>query len=109
MPFQPGNKLAVGNRKQYFSAAIRKHMAQNPEAAAKVVKTLFAAAEAGDVSAARELADRIDGKAVARTELAGANGSALFPVTAINVVGVEPAAIVAGELERIADAEPAAD
>lgn len=78
-------------------------MAQDPNAALRVVKAMFAAAEAGDVSAARELFDRIEGKPVARTELSGANGAALFPVVAINVTGIEPGAV----LEHVANAASA--
>ena len=105
--FQPGNQMAA--RKHKFAGAIRRYLAQNPEALRNVVTQLFAKAEAGDVAALREIADRLDGKSLARSELAGPGGSALFPVTAINVVGVEPAAIVISELQRLAQTEPASD
>lgn len=89
VPFQLGNQLAARpNKRLYFSGAIRRHIKENPTALHDVIKALFAEAAAGDVQAARELADRIDGKAVARTELSGANGAALFPVVAITVIGV---------------------
>lgn len=75
----------------------------------ELVQQTFAMAAAGDVAAIRVIVDRLEGLPKASTELTGANGSALFPVTAINVTGVEPAAIVTRELARLAEPEPAAD
>jgi len=107
MPFAKGNQLAAAPKP--WTRALERHAKQNPDKMAKLAALTFDAALSGDMQAVREIGDRLDGKPKASTEVTGANGSALFPVTAINVVGVEPAAIVAGELERIADAEPAAD
>ncbi len=105
MAFAPGNQAA--RNKGRFAGAIRRHLAQNPEDLRVIVQGLFAAAKGGDIAASRELADRLDGKPKASTEVTGAGGSALFPVTHINVTGVEPAAVVATELARISDTESA--
>ncbi len=64
MPFQPGNKLASGGRKDKpWSDALRLAMCGNDRKAlrdlAEVVKS---AALAGDMQAMKEIGDRLDGK-----------------------------------------------
>lgn len=49
----------------------------------KIAEKVYELAEAGDIQAIKEIADRVDGKAVASTEISGPDGSAL-PVT-VNV------------------------
>ena len=51
-----------------------------------VTEALVAKAESGDVSAIKELGDRIDGKSVATTELTGVDGSNLPISIAIDFV-----------------------
>lgn len=63
---QIGNKNAQKSR--LWSDALRKYAVQNPEALNKAVKTLFDKACDGDVSAAKEIADRLEGKAVQAVE-----------------------------------------
>ncbi len=101
--FQPGNTL--GRNKGRFAGALRRHFAQNPEDLRLAVAQLVSKAKDGDVTALRELADRMDGKPKQSTEHTGANGSALFPVTAISVTGVEPQQVVAEALQVIAESE----
>ena len=55
-----------------------------------VTEALVAKAESGDVSAIKELGDRIDGKSVATTELTGADGSNLPISIGIRFVEPEP-------------------
>lgn len=63
---QIGNKNA--QKPRIWSDALRKYAVQNPEELNKAVKTLFDKACDGDVSAAKEIADRLEGKAVQAVE-----------------------------------------
>lgn len=70
---QIGNKNA--QKPRIWSDALRKYAVQNPKELDRAVKTLFDKACEGDVSAAREIADRLEGKPTQqveqKTELAG--------------------------------------
>lgn len=69
MPFLPGNKLGVGNARkpkvvyQQLIAELNEAASSGePNRLRKVVKALISRAEDGDVAAAKEIFDRVDGK-----------------------------------------------
>ncbi len=69
MPFQPGNKLATGGRKEKpFRDALRAEIAaaeaanDDPRALRKIARKLLGSAAEGDIQAIKEVADRLDGK-----------------------------------------------
>ena len=63
-----GNKYAVGRSGHKWRDAIRKALANDKQALERVAVALIAAAEAGDMTAIKELGDRLDGKAVATVQ-----------------------------------------
>jgi hypothetical protein len=71
MPFKKGSKDAgapMGNdnkrKGKPLSDALRKYAAQNPEKVRKIAEGIFAKAMDGDVQAIKEIADRLEGRAV---------------------------------------------
>jgi hypothetical protein len=63
MPFQPGNSEASKRgQKRRFKAALMRLTDKNPEYLDILAKKLWEQAMTGDVSAVREVADRLDGK-----------------------------------------------
>ena len=75
-----------------FGDTIRRMVVQSDgEIARKVAEALILKAQEGDISAIKEFADRVDGKAVATTELTGLDGSQL-PLS-IGVTFVESSAV----------------
>lgn len=80
-----GNKNNTKN--QYWSDALRKHITQNPKDLADAAQALFTKAKDGDVMAIKEIADRLEGKAVQRVEGSGEDGSF---ITKMVVELVEP-------------------
>lgn len=71
-----------------FYDQLRKIAIQQPQRLVNVAESLFAAAEAMEPWAVKELLDRLDGKAVQQTELTGAEGSPL--VAGIQVTFIKP-------------------
>lgn len=71
-----------------FYDQLRKIAIQNPEKLRNVAESLFAAAEAMEPWAVKELLDRLDGKAVQQTELTGAEGAPLL--SGIQVTFIKP-------------------
>jgi len=71
-----------------FYDQLRKIAIQQPEKLRNVAESLFAAAEAMEPWAVKELLDRLDGKAVQQTELTGAEGSPLL--AGIQVTFIKP-------------------
>jgi hypothetical protein len=71
-----GAPIGNNNNKKnlYWSEALRKHITQNPKDLADAAQALFLKAKEGDVSAIREIGDRLEGKAVQRVEGSGDNG-----------------------------------
>ena len=57
---QPGN--TNGKKPRIFSDALRKHAVQNPELVARAAAALWNLAADGDIAAAREISDRLEGK-----------------------------------------------
>ncbi len=70
-----GNKNNVTGR--LFSDAIRKEAVQNPEKLRKIVKALFDRAGEGDIQAAREIGDRLEGKALATVDITHREGESM--------------------------------
>lgn len=71
-----------------FYDQLRKIAMQDPHKLRNVAESLFAAAEAMEPWAVKELLDRLDGKAVQQTELTGAEGAPLL--SGIQVTFVKP-------------------
>ena len=83
---QPGNNNASKNKP--FLDAMRRALAQNPQKIAKIVNKVLDQAEAGEAWAVKEVADRLDGKAIAIQEIQGPNGAELK--TGVVITFVEP-------------------
>ena len=83
---QPGNNNASKNKP--FLDAMRRALAQNPQKIAKIVDKVLDQAEAGEAWAVKEVADRLDGKAIAIQEIQGPNGAELK--TGVVITLVEP-------------------
>lgn len=63
MPFEPGNKLAVGQKPKQFDAALKRAIAQEDgKRLREAAEQLLDQAASGEAWAIRELADRLDGK-----------------------------------------------
>lgn len=58
---QPGNDNA--KKPRIWSDALRKYAVQNPKTVEKAAKVMWESAAEGDVQAAKEIADRLEGKA----------------------------------------------
>lgn len=54
-----------------WSDALRKYITQNPKDLEAAAKALIAKAKDGDVSAIKELGDRLEGKAMQSVEMSG--------------------------------------
>jgi ribosomal protein L22 len=83
---QPGNNNASKNKP--FLDAMRRALAQNPQKIARIVDKVLDQAEAGEAWAVKEVADRLDGKAIAIQEIQGPNGAELK--TGVVITFVEP-------------------
>jgi hypothetical protein len=70
---QPGNQNAAKGK--IWSDALRLELAQDRQRLRKLIKALMDKAESGDVPALKELADRIEGKAVQPVEGTGEDGA----------------------------------
>lgn len=63
---QPGN--SNGKKPRIWTDALRKYAVQNPQVVAKAAEQMWLSASEGDVAAAKELADRLEGKATQAIE-----------------------------------------
>ena len=70
---QPGNNNATKNKP--FYDAIRRALVQNPHKMANIVDKVIEKAEEGEAWAVKEIADRLDGKAVQATTFEDAEGN----------------------------------
>ena len=68
-----GNKNATKNKP--FLDAMRRALAQNPQKIGRIVDKILDQAEAGEAWAVKEVADRLDGKAVQANTLEDAEGN----------------------------------
>jgi hypothetical protein len=81
-----GNKNATKNKP--FLDAMRRALAQNPQKIGRIVDKVLEKAEEGESWAVKEIADRLDGKAVQATTFEDAEGNSLLQ--AIEVRFVKP-------------------
>jgi hypothetical protein len=58
-----GNKNSTLEKRLYANA-IRRYAVQNPKKLEQIVEGIFSMASSGDLQAAKEIGDRIDGKAM---------------------------------------------
>lgn len=72
-----------------FVALLRRKITQDPKKLDRIADTLFKLAEEGDMSAIKEISDRLDGKAIAAVEMSGPDG---------NPIEIEQAGTFAKEL-----------
>ena len=89
---QPGNQNAANGKK--WKAAIDRALAERSRVAQKealdlLAEKLLAKCDEGDLSALKELGDRIDGKAAQSLEHSGPNGGAI-PFTGLDWNCVPP-------------------
>jgi hypothetical protein len=84
-----GAPLGNANHKKGkpFQDALRRAIAQNPQKVRNIVDKVLDMAEEGEAWAVKEIADRLDGKAVQATEITGADGE---PLAGIQVTFVKP-------------------
>ena len=81
-----GNKNATKNKP--FLDAMRRALAQNPQKIGRIVDKVLEKAEEGESWAVKEVADRLDGKAVQANTLEDADGNNI--VTSLEVRFVKP-------------------
>ncbi len=89
---QPGNKNAVKSKRWYQAidrALEKRSKAAGIEALDELAEKLLANADAGDMTALKELGDRLDGKAVQQSEISGPDGAPV-PIAAIDLRAVYP-------------------
>jgi len=82
---QIGNNNAGKNK--LFGDQLKRHLVQNPHKLEKIIVQLVDDAMNGNIAAAKEVMDRVDGKAVQSTEITGADGE---PLMGIQVTFVKP-------------------
>ena len=82
---QIGNNNAGKNK--LFADQLKRHLVQNPHKLEKIIVQLVDDAMNGNIAAAKEVMDRVDGKAVQSTEITGADGE---PLMGIQVTFVKP-------------------
>jgi len=72
-----GNTHSSKNNRLWADTLRRAVIQSDAERLRQIAEALLDKAASGDVSAIKELGDRLDGKAIATTELTGADGSDL--------------------------------
>lgn len=72
----PGNKN--GTKPKMWADAIRRAAAQDPDQMRRIALKLLEMAEGGDISAMRELGDRLEGKPKQQIEASGTDGGPLM-------------------------------
>ncbi len=83
---QPGNTNSNKNNRLWADTIRRAVIQSDGERLRLIAEALLNKAAEGDISAIKELGDRIDGKSVATTELTGVDGSNLPISIGINFV-----------------------
>jgi hypothetical protein len=81
-----GNTYSSKNNRLWADTLRRAVVQSDAERLRQIAEALIDKAASGDVSAIKELGDRIDGKSVATTELTGVDGSNLPISIGINFV-----------------------
>jgi hypothetical protein len=90
-----GNNYSSKNNRMWADTLRRVLVQSDGEALRRIAEALVAKAQEGDISAIKELGDRIDGKSIATTELSGVDGSSL-PLS-IGVTFVESISTISQE------------
>jgi hypothetical protein len=72
-----GNTNSNKNNRLWADTIRRAIIQSDGERLRRIAETLITKAEDGDMNAIKEIGDRLDGKAVAITELSGPDGSAI--------------------------------
>jgi hypothetical protein len=85
-----GNTHSSKNNRLWAETLRRAVIQSDAERLRMIAEALLDKAASGDVSAIKELGDRLDGKAVATTELTGLDGSDLPLSIGIRFVEPEP-------------------
>jgi hypothetical protein len=85
-----GNTHSSKNNRLWAETLRRAVIQSDAERLRMIAEALIDKAASGDVSAIKELGDRLDGKAVATTELTGLDGSDLPLSIGIRFVEPEP-------------------
>ena len=85
-----GNTHSSKNNRLWAETLRRAVIQSDEERLRMIAEALLDKAASGDVSAIKELGDRLDGKAVATTELTGLDGSDLPLSIGIRFVEPEP-------------------
>ncbi len=85
-----GNTHSSKNNRLWAETLRRAVVQSDAERLRMIAEALLDKAASGDVSAIKELGDRLDGKAVATTELTGLDGSDLPLSIGIRFVEPEP-------------------
>ena len=85
-----GNTHSSKNNRLWAETLRRAVIQSDAERLRMIAEALLDKAASGDVSAIKELGDRLDGKAVATTELTGLDGSNLPLSIGIRFVEPEP-------------------
>ena len=67
-----GNQNA---RKKPFTEQMKRHLLANPKKLEKIIEKLVDDAVEGNLAAAKEIMDRVEGKAVQATEISGPDGA----------------------------------
>jgi hypothetical protein len=80
-----GNQNA---KKKPFTEQMKRFILANPQKMERIIEGLFKEAEEGNLSALKEIMDRVEGKPVQSTELSGPEGAEL--VKGIAITFVEP-------------------
>lgn len=79
-----GNDNAKKNK--IWSEALRKYITQNPKALAAAAQALITKAQDGDISAIKELGDRLEGKAVQQVVNSGDEENPIMHQINFNIV-----------------------
>jgi len=69
-----GNQNA---RKKPFTEQMKRHLLANPKKLEKIIEKMVDEAVEGNLAAAKEIMDRVEGKAVQATEISGPDGTEL--------------------------------
>ena len=85
-----GNNYSSKSNRLWADTLRRAVVQSDAERLRQIAEALIDKAASGDVSAIKELGDRLDGKAVATTELTGLDGSDLPLSIGIRFVEPEP-------------------
>ena len=81
-----GNTNSSKNNRLLNQTLNRAIVQEDGKRARAIVEALLAKAEDGDMTAIKEIFDRIEGKAIAKTEISGADGSLIPLSIGINFV-----------------------